>query len=60
MFKGHDLLKLKKKELRQFRGDEVAMVFQDPMTSLNPVLRDRRPARRGDQDALPEGAATTR
>ena len=39
MFKGRDLLKLKKKELRQFRGDEVAMVFQDPMTSLNPVLR---------------------
>jgi peptide/nickel transport system ATP-binding protein len=39
MFKGKDLLKLKKKELRNFRGDEVAMVFQDPMTSLNPVLR---------------------
>ena len=39
MFKGHDLLKMKKKELRQLRGDEVAMVFQDPMTSLNPVLR---------------------
>ncbi len=39
MFKGKDLLKLKKKELRKFRGDEVAMVFQDPMTSLNPVLR---------------------
>jgi oligopeptide/dipeptide ABC transporter ATP-binding protein len=39
MFKGRDLLKLKKKELRQFRGEEVAMVFQDPMTSLNPVLR---------------------
>jgi peptide/nickel transport system ATP-binding protein len=39
MFKGRDLLKLKKKQLRQFRGEEVAMVFQDPMTSLNPVLR---------------------
>ena len=38
MFKGHDLLKLKKKELRRVRGNEVAMVFQDPMTSLNPVL----------------------
>jgi oligopeptide/dipeptide ABC transporter ATP-binding protein len=38
MFKGKDLLTLKKKELQQFRGDEVAMVFQDPMTSLNPVL----------------------
>jgi peptide/nickel transport system ATP-binding protein len=37
-FKGRDLLKLKKKELRRVRGNEVAMVFQDPMTSLNPVL----------------------
>jgi oligopeptide transport system ATP-binding protein len=39
MFKGRDLLKMRRKELRQFRGDEVAMVFQDPMTSLNPVLK---------------------
>ena len=39
MFKGKDLLKLKKRELRDVRGDEVAMVFQDPMTSLNPVLK---------------------
>jgi oligopeptide/dipeptide ABC transporter ATP-binding protein len=39
MFKGQDLLKLKKNALRQVRGDEVAMVFQDPMTSLNPVLK---------------------
>src|SRR2546423_4280689 len=39
MFKGRDLLKLKKRELRKLRGDEVAMVFQDPMTSLNPVLK---------------------
>ena len=38
MFKGRDLLKLRKKELRKVRGNEVAMVFQDPMTSLNPVL----------------------
>src|SRR3954451_8493655 len=38
-FKGKDLLKMSKKELRRFRGDELAMVFQDPMTSLNPVLR---------------------
>ncbi len=38
MFKGRDLLTLKKRELRRVRGNEVAMVFQDPMTSLNPVL----------------------
>jgi oligopeptide/dipeptide ABC transporter ATP-binding protein len=35
---GRDLLKMPKKELRDLRGGEVAMVFQDPMTSLNPVL----------------------
>ena len=39
IFKGQDLLKMKKKQLRRFRGDELAMVFQDPMTSLNPVLK---------------------
>src|SRR6476659_4758899 len=39
IFKGQDLLKMKKRQLRRFRGDEVAMVFQDPMTSLNPVLK---------------------
>jgi oligopeptide/dipeptide ABC transporter ATP-binding protein len=39
IFKGQDLLKMSKKELRRFRGDELAMVFQDPMTSLNPVLK---------------------
>ncbi len=38
MFKGKDLLKLKKRALRRVRGNEVAMIFQDPMTSLNPVL----------------------
>jgi oligopeptide/dipeptide ABC transporter ATP-binding protein len=39
MFKGTDLLKMKKRELRRFRGKELAMIFQDPMTSLNPVLK---------------------
>jgi oligopeptide transport system ATP-binding protein len=38
MFKGRDLLNLSKEELRQIRGAEIAMIFQDPMTSLNPVL----------------------
>jgi oligopeptide/dipeptide ABC transporter ATP-binding protein len=38
-FKGQDLIKLSKKDLRRIRGDEVAMIFQDPMTSLNPVLK---------------------
>ena len=38
IFKGIDLLKLKEKEMRKFRGREIAMVFQEPMTSLNPVF----------------------
>ena len=37
-YKGRDLLKLPKRELRKIRGGEMAMIFQDPMTSLNPVL----------------------
>ena len=34
-----DLLKLTEKELRHFRGNELSMIFQEPMTSLNPVFR---------------------
>jgi oligopeptide/dipeptide ABC transporter ATP-binding protein len=38
MFDGRDLLKLNDEQLRSVRGREIAMIFQDPMTSLNPVL----------------------
>jgi peptide/nickel transport system ATP-binding protein len=37
LFKGRDLLRMGERELRRIRGDEIAMIFQDPMTSLNPV-----------------------
>jgi oligopeptide transport system ATP-binding protein len=37
-FRGRDLLKLSKEQMRKVRGGEIAMIFQDPMTSLNPVL----------------------
>ena len=37
-FRGEDLLSLDPERMRALRGDELAMVFQDPMTSLNPVL----------------------
>jgi len=42
MFFGRDLLTMTDTELEAVRGSEVAMVFQDPMTSLNPVLSIRR------------------
>ena len=35
---GKDVLKMGEKELCEFRGDEVGMIFQDPMTSLNPTM----------------------
>jgi len=38
LFEGRDLIKLKDRALRGIRGREIAMIFQDPMTSLNPVL----------------------
>ena len=38
-FKGRDLVTLSEREMRDVRGDDVAMVFQEPMTSLNPVFK---------------------
>lgn len=39
IFDGQDILKLKDEEMRKVRGDRIAMVFQDPMTALNPTMR---------------------
>ena len=38
LFDGQDLLKLPIKEMRKIRGKQISMIFQDPMTSLNPVM----------------------
>jgi oligopeptide/dipeptide ABC transporter ATP-binding protein len=38
MFNGRDLLKLSWEELRQVRGNDISVIFQEPMTSLNPVM----------------------
>jgi len=39
LFEGRDVVQMNDDEIREFRGNDVAMIFQDPMTSLNPVLR---------------------
>src|SRR5438067_4715318 len=38
LYRGRDLLKLNKEEMRKIRGNEISMIFQEPMTSLNPVF----------------------
>ena len=38
VFNGRDLLQASQKEMRSVRGKEIAMIFQEPMTSLNPVF----------------------
>ncbi|GIN85039.1 ABC transporter ATP-binding protein [Heyndrickxia sporothermodurans] len=39
LFQGKDLLKLSKREMRKMKGSKLSMVFQDPMTSLNPTMK---------------------
>ena len=39
LFRGRDVTKMDDEEIRDFRGNDVAMIFQDPMTSLNPVTK---------------------
>ncbi|HXG67780.1 MAG TPA: ABC transporter ATP-binding protein [Blastocatellia bacterium] len=38
LFRGRNLLELSEKEMRRIRGNEISMIFQEPMTSLNPIL----------------------
>ena len=39
LFDGKDLAKLSEKEMQKIRGKEISMIFQDPMTSLNPTIK---------------------
>ena len=54
LFKGTNLLDLPDAAMRKIRGNEISMIFQEPMTSLNPVYTVRRPDHRGGH-APPEG-----
>ena len=38
LFEGRDLIRLPRKELRKIRGEKISMIFQDPMSSLNPLI----------------------
>jgi oligopeptide/dipeptide ABC transporter ATP-binding protein len=61
-FEGRDLIGLSDAELRRIRGGEIAMIFQDPMTSLNPVLTVGRQIRETLQThfGMPRKAAQSR
>jgi oligopeptide/dipeptide ABC transporter ATP-binding protein len=59
-FKGRDLLRLSEEEMRRVRGREIAMVFQEPMTSLNPVLSIGRQLTEGVEIHLGADAARAR
>lgn len=39
LYKDRDLVKLSKKEIQKIRGNEISMIFQEPMTSLNPIIK---------------------
>ena len=39
LYKGQDLVRLSEKEMQKLRGNEISMIFQEPMTSLNPIIQ---------------------
>ena len=41
LFDGEDLTKVSEARMRQIRGNEISMIFQEPMSSLNPVYRSK-------------------
>src|SRR5947208_14396158 len=75
LYKGKDLLKVSDRGMQEYRGNELGMIFQDPMTSLNPVYRigeqivesiqahesvDRRTARSRTVELLRQSASPAR
>jgi peptide/nickel transport system ATP-binding protein len=61
-YKGKELIQAPEDELRRIRGAEIAMIFQDPMTSLNPVMRigDQIVEQVQEHEALPDQQAQER
>ena len=57
LFKGTNLLELSEPEMQAIRGNDISMIFQEPMTSLNPVLTVGRQI--GETVMLHEGQATS-
>ena len=47
LLEGEDLAQLDRKEMRKYRGNKIGMIFQEPMTSLNPVMKAGRQIREG-------------
>ena len=45
LYRGNDLVQLSEREMQKIRGNEISMIFQEPMTSLNPVLKVGRQVR---------------
>ena len=39
LYDGQDLLRIPEEEMHKLRGDKIAMIFQDPLSSLNPIMR---------------------
>jgi oligopeptide/dipeptide ABC transporter ATP-binding protein len=60
LFRGRDLLALPEEEMRRVRGREIAMIFQEPMTSLNPVLSIGRQLTEGLEIHLSMAAGAAR
>jgi len=60
LFKGRDLLKLSEEDMRRVRGREIGMIFQEPMTSLNPVLSIGRQLTEGLEIHLGASASQAR
>ena len=56
IYDGKDLLKISEEEFHKIRGDKIAMIFQDPMTSLNPTIVQPEPHRK-DRPSVDGGHA---